>query len=268
MATPDSMSFAGSEAIVDGVLESADSRVVAVNPQEEVLRQVSLSEPETEVTVLADESTAKSVFDDFIAASNAAESVRDGVLELYATPAPEYTSLFVTEEFYVSVVQVRDDMYGVVSTSNVSEVWDTVSDSVDETEEYELTTPPFDTLMESLEESVEEEYVQDFRAFLDSVERLDHDHAGLDVVEAVLLVGAKNETLLHDLSLWGEENGLASKATYSRAKSRLEDAEMIGTVKVPIDVGRPRLRLHFHESVGDLAVDEMSEMAQERFENR
>ena len=36
---------------------------------------------------------------------------------------------------------------------------------------------------------------------------------------------------------------IASKATFSRTKTRLEDAGIIDTEKVPIDVGRPRLRL-------------------------
>jgi DNA-binding MarR family transcriptional regulator len=41
----------------------------------------------------------------------------------------------------------------------------------------------------------------------------------------------------------GEDTGVASKATFSRVKTRLEDRDLIETEKVPIDVGRPRLRL-------------------------
>jgi predicted transcriptional regulator len=37
--------------------------------------------------------------------------------------------------------------------------------------------------------------------------------------------------------------GIASKATFSRTKTKLEDMGLIDTEKVPIDVGRPRLRL-------------------------
>ncbi|PSQ37416.1 hypothetical protein BRD05_00685, partial [Halobacteriales archaeon QS_9_70_65] len=56
-------------------------------------------------------------------------------------------------------------------------------------------------------------------------------------------VAAKNEDLLYDISKWGEDIGIASKATFSRTKSRLEETGLIDTEKVPIDVGRPRLRL-------------------------
>ena len=56
-------------------------------------------------------------------------------------------------------------------------------------------------------------------------------------------MAARNEVLLYDISRWGEDVGIASKATFSRTKTRLEDHDLIDTEKVPIDVGRPRLRL-------------------------
>ena len=65
--------------------------------------------------------------------------------------------------------------------------------------------------------------------------------------------------LLYDISRWGEDVGVASKATFSRAKSRLEDAALIRTEKVPIDVGRPRLRLTLpaeYDALDDIALVE------------
>jgi hypothetical protein len=58
-----------------------------------------------------------------------------------------------------------------------------------------------------------------------------------------LLVAARNDVLLYDISKWGEDAGIASKATFSRTKTELEEQGAIETEKVPIDVGRPRLRL-------------------------
>ena len=58
-----------------------------------------------------------------------------------------------------------------------------------------------------------------------------------------LLVAAKNEELLYEISKWGEEVGIASKVTFSRTKTMLEERGLIDTEKVPIEVGRPRLRL-------------------------
>ncbi|RJX46853.1 hypothetical protein DP106_15410, partial [Halonotius pteroides] len=85
------------------------------------------------------------------------------------------------------------------------------------------------------------------------------DGTGLDEVTVSLLVAARNGDLLYDISRWGEDVGIASKATFSRTKTRMEESGVIETEKVPIDVGRPRLRLR----LGDerLDVDDESEFA-------
>jgi len=77
---------------------------------------------------------------------------------------------------------------------------------------------------------------------LDSLETARGDDR-LDEVTVSLLVAAKNEALLYDISKWGEDTGVASKATFSRTKTQLEEKGLIETEKVPIEVGRPRLRL-------------------------
>jgi predicted transcriptional regulator len=83
----------------------------------------------------------------------------------------------------------------------------------------------------------------DLEAVLDSLRETDGNEGALDEVTVSLLVAAKNDVLLYDISKWGEDIGLASKATFSRTKTELEDVGLIETEKVPIDVGRPRLRL-------------------------
>ena len=42
---------------------------------------------------------------------------------------------------------------------------------------------------------------------------------------------------------WNEDQGVASRSTFSRMKGQLEEGALIGTGKVPIDVGQSRLRL-------------------------
>jgi hypothetical protein len=77
---------------------------------------------------------------------------------------------------------------------------------------------------------------------LESIADTDTDD-WLDEVAVSLLVAAKHEQLLYDISHWGEDEGVASKATFSRTKTNLEEQGLLETEKVPIDVGRPRLRL-------------------------
>jgi hypothetical protein len=85
---------------------------------------------------------------------------------------------------------------------------------------------------------------------------------GRDEVTISLILAARNGELLYDISKWGEDVGLASKATFSRTKSALEDLGLIATEKVPIDVGRPRLRLKFaDERLRTASADELASVA-------
>ena len=56
----------------------------------------------------------------------------------------------------------------------------------------------------------------------------------------------------------GRNAGIASKATFSRAKSALEDADLIETEKVPLDIGRPRLRLMATEKTATVDLKTLS----------
>jgi len=80
---------------------------------------------------------------------------------------------------------------------------------------------------------------EDFDAVLAAMDSARGADGEVDEVTVALLVAAKNDVLLYDISKWGEDVGIASKATFSRTKTRLEDLGIIDTEKVPIDVGRP-----------------------------
>ena len=101
-----------------------------------------------------------------------------------------------------------------------------------------------------------------FRTVLESVESLD-DESELDEVGLSLLMAAEHGQLLYDISRWGEDTGVASKATFSRTKTRLEERGLIDTEKVPIDVGRPRLRLLLgDERLREADAEELTSAAQ------
>lgn len=57
--------------------------------------------------------------------------------------------------------------------------------------------------------------------------------------------------------------GLVNKATFSRTKGRLEEQGAIATEKVPIDVGRPRLRLRLGDQLRDDEISDLPATAQE-----
>jgi hypothetical protein len=132
----------------------------------------------------------------------------------------------------------------------------------DRAEAFSLRTPGLSRVRETLAERIGETAAADFDEVLTSMESARGDGDGLDEVTISLLVAAKNDELLYDISKWGEDVGIASKATFSRTKSELEETGLITTEKVPIDVGRPRLRLKLGDDVGDASITELAGMAQ------
>jgi hypothetical protein len=195
--------------------------------------------PETHVTT--GESTLKQATDDFFVASRAADLVAEGTLSLVADEAVGHTLLVANGA--VHAVVRADDRVAALSTDDdefVRTAVETARARNDKADPFSLRTPPLSRVRETLAETAGQDALADFDAALDAC----HE-TGVDVAEVTLslLVAARNDVLLYDVSRWGEDVGIASKATFSRTKSRLEDAGLIDTEKVPIEVGRPRLRL-------------------------
>ena len=224
-----------------------------------------LDEPPT-VRLLAREGTLKSVMDDFIVASTTADLVASETLSLGTAEGTGMSSLIATDETVVTVVPAGDFVAGlgtddegfVASTREKHEaVWE-------EAEPFSLRTPPISRVHETLAETFGDEVDADFERVLDSLDTARGEGDGLDEVTISLLVAAKHELQLYDISRWGEDTGVASKATFSRTKTRLEDRGLIDTTKVPIDVGRPRLRLLLgDERLREADIDDLAGVAQE-----
>ena len=79
----------------------------------------------------------------------------------------------------------------------------------------------------------------------------------IDEVLVLLLIAARHELLLYHVSSWAEDIQFYSKASLSRAKGALEDDGVLGSERVPIDVGRPRLRLTLTDEYTLLSVPEL-----------
>ena len=260
------------EADVENVLDAAfaggDDELLVVDPSTETI--VSLIEAAVgrddlpKMSMLADERTLKDVMDDFLVASKAADLVADESLDLRVLSEEADNALFVSESRVVVLVS-SDDNVAALSTDDdefVAEVFATHSAAFEEAEEYGLRTPAISRVRETMAAEIDEETRDDFDAVIASVESARGDGDELDEVTISLLVAAKNDVLLYDISKWGEDVGIASKATFSRTKTRLEDMGILDTEKVPIDVGRPRLRLKLgDERLHGVDADELAELA-------
>jgi hypothetical protein len=239
--------------------------VFAVNLNEQQLTALvetidSLSEPPT-IRSLSNNSVARWLRDDFLVASAVADELAAGNLSLRTTEPLFKNTLLVTEETVVAVVSTDDHAAGLVTddefVASARKKW---ADEWDEATEFSLRTPPRSAVHESLAAETGEEVDADFRAMLDSVDSTRGEEA-LNVVQMSLLAAAKNGIQLYKISTWGENAGVASRATFSRMKTQLEEGGVITTEKIPIDVGRPRLRLLLTDELRGVSAGNLVEQA-------
>lgn len=255
--------------LFDRLFGEADDPMYLLNPSQRVIRDlvewgVDHRDTFPEMKLLAEEWTLKRALSSFTVASRAADLIDAGGLAIRYDEDPPNSTVAVDGERLVAIVGL-DDRYGAFTTTDDSFVTDlhaTGSRSFDTAESYAFHTPPLSRIERTLEDRMGEHRRTDFVAYVDAVETLG---VTLDEVVISLLVAANNEDLLYDISKWGEDIGLASKATFSRKKADLEEAGIIDTEKEPIEVGRPRLRLKFADaSFADLTPVDQVERTAER----
>ncbi len=218
------------------------------------------------IRMLADDGALKTTLDDFIVASRAADLIDSGTLSIRTLEDETTNSLLVSDESVLAIVAAGDRIAALTTedSSFVDSARDAYSDHWEAAEAFRLRTPPITRVRETLTADIGEAARADFDAVLGSLETARGNGDGLDEVTISLLVAAKNEILLYDISKWGEDVGIASKATFSRTKTRLEDNGLIATEKVPIDVGRPRLRLQLgDERLLNAAPSDIASVAQQ-----
>ena len=251
------------------VLDEASGEVLAVNFDEQAMSGLveTLSEVDDppSVRLLAGENVLKWLREDFMLASAAAELIEAETLAVRAATESLENTLVVTEETVVSLLTPDDEHSAALVTDDeefvkaVRERWESAWGNG---EEFNLRMPAYSRVLDSLGEEFGSGVESDFDAVLASLGST-RDETVLDEVGVSLLVAARHEEMLYDLSKWGEDVGVASKATFSRTKTNLEDMGLLDTQKVPIDVGRPRLRLLLgNERLRDADADDFASVTQ------
>lgn len=247
-------------------LSKTTGDVIAVNPSEEQAEALvtvvdQLQEPPT-VRILMQESVAKWLRDDFVLASTAADAIAAGNLSLRIDSSLHGNTLMVTTEAVAAIVSAGDWVARLVTNDEEfvestrakwTEEWDSAA-------EFSLRTPPRSVIYSSLAEEIGEEVDADFQVMFNSIDTT-RDTDLIDGVAMNLLAAAKHGVQLYDISTWGEDIGVASRATFSRKKNRLEDNDLLTTEKIPIDVGRPRMRLLLGDELQGVEADELIERA-------
>jgi hypothetical protein len=254
--------------VLGAVFDAAPAEVLVVNPSVRTVEGLvwtadGATDPPN-VRALAAPDVLKELADDFTVASAAADLVAAGTLSLRTAGDLPGNAVLLTDERVVALVDAGDQVGGIVTGDN--SFHDAAGEAYEAEWEraspFELRTPARSAVESSLAAALGEGVEDDFDAMLTSAGTARGDGSGLDEVTLSLLAAAKHRELLYDISKWGEDSGVASKATFSRTKTELEDAGLIETEKVPIDVGRPRLRLTLaDERLRDADASELASVA-------
>ncbi|MGQ3331306.1 transcriptional regulator TbsP domain-containing protein, partial [Halorubrum sp. FL23] len=238
-----------------------DEPALYINPRSEQIaafaEEAVTVEDQPKIRLLADSNEIKDSLYSFLTASKIAELIHRDQLSLRTLREPVQNTIFTTEsEAVVPVIGKHS-----ISTSDpelVSSVYAEFDSRFEAAEQYHLRTPALSVVKETLREDIGDNVADELNEVLAHAEEISNDNEYLSIVEITLILAARNDVLLYDISRWGEDIGIASKATYSRAKSALEDAGLIETEKVPVDIGRPRLRLLATEKIATTDLKTLS----------
>ncbi len=250
-------------------LRAASEELWFVNPTRDtmadlvhVLRETGSATPPTPIRIFAAERPLKALSDDFLLASVTADLVSTEQVKLRSLETPPRHSLLMTPDSVVSLIECERRVAGLTSARDefVEQAYAEYQRRWRRAEAFTLRTPPLSEIRESLADDIGPETATDFDRALEALTDVDGER--IDEVTLSLLVAANNGELLYDISRWGEDIRLASKATFSRNKNQLEDIDLIETEKVPIDVGRPRLRLVLGDAVRGDDIKDVTKRAQ------
>jgi hypothetical protein len=263
------------ETVVDTLsagLEGAEDGLLLVNPSRNAIRGLVTVLTETDsppaVRLFAAEGPLKDLAADFLVASTVSDLIESGSLSVRTLSDVPTNTLLVSESSVVALVESGERVAALATTdeSFVAETREAYEARWAGAATFGLRTPARSTVMETLSNDIGPDVAADFAAALDALGAARGNGEGLDEVTISLLVAARHSELLYDISKWGEDIGLASKATFSRMKSQLEENGLVDTEKVPIDVGRPRLRLLLGNDLASADADELVARAQQRLD--
>ncbi len=263
------------EEVLGRVLDGKPDCLYVVNPSKAVLEELiyataEAGESSPEIRILGEDETLKAVMEDFLVASQTADLVEAERVAIRSVPENGRTAMLLTDARVTALVEAGGAVGGLSTDDEAftEAVLSAVEDEWEAASRFQLRTPALSRITETLEMDLESTVREDFESLLGALETAKGNGAGIDEVTISLLVAAKNKVLLYDISKWGEDVGIASKATFSRTKTKLEDKGLIDTEKVPIDVGRPRLRLKLQDDrLQGAEPEEMAEIATQALAN-
>lgn len=197
------------------------------------------------IRILSDGAIIKETTNDFITASYLSELSSTGLLELRTAETLPTNELLLTSNSLITIINAGNSTLTLTTPAQpiTEDVYTFYNNLWSQSIPFHIATPPFSLVLDSLQSQFGTTLQSDFSTALFSLQKLPSTYDFMDEVALSLLIAARNQILLYDLSRWGEDIGIASRATFSRTKQLLEQLNLITTETVPVNVGRPRLRL-------------------------
>lgn len=257
--------------LFESAFETPGETFYLVNPTagsiEALVEWLASADERPDARLVGEKRVLSEAMADFVVAARAADLVESDALSMRAfDDSNGYSSDLVVTESTVTAVLRADDALASAHTDDeefVEEAYDERSDLFEESDPYRLQTPPLSRVESTLESELGPDCRDDFEAFLSNLRAARGDDRTPDGVDVSLLVAARNRVQFYHVARWAEEAELASKATLSRKKNRLEERGWLATEKVPSDVGRPRLRLVLGDDrLRDVSVPQLASVVQ------
>lgn len=222
----------------------------------------------TRVNVLTTAETAKALRQTFVLASRVVDLIEADVLAVRAAePRAPFSTVLIGDLAVRSVAGVAPDAVTTLSADADESLVESAREAFlkrwEDAAEFSTRAPPYSRMVDSVETTLGETVREDLETLFGLSAALTPAETEMDPVQQSLLVGAKNEVQFYELGLWGESEGVASRAKFSREKQTLEELDLVATEKIPTDVGRPRQRLVLGGAVDTDDVEELYETARE-----
>lgn len=236
-------------------LSDSTSQIILVGGTAEDVRTVvqfawNLREKEdssnVELKIISSKDVLKTSVTDFVIGSYLSQLVSDNEASAVVSDHTHNRVVVGDQTAYTVISGAEGGM--ILSTDDTDKIQSLQAkyeEIINNSDAFKNRTPPISRIRTVLREEFDDQVVHEFNQLFSEIGKrnVDVSNAGL-----FLLLAAYENLLQYDICNFGERVGVASRATFSRKKNSLEDAGVLETEKVPIDIGRPRYRLKLTES--------------------
>jgi hypothetical protein len=207
--------------------------------------------------ILAQNDTLYETRHRFPLGSRLQELIDDGQVTLRKSPVDQNTTALVSDTELTTFVVIGDliEWFRPAESGDPPGLFAELDELWDDSERYSLRTPPLAPTLDAARERLGDSFADRFTRAVEWDDELS-DPTEFHAIRAAVVIGAAEEQLHYDVSKWGENAGVASKASFSRHKGDFEEGGLVRTEKVAVDMGRPRQRLFLTEEYRDLLDQE------------